>query len=207
MSVLSQLKTKSWLPDPGLGNTPGGLGSGESFQPKEKTGFLVILAVVTVVFSITVSAYIVRSGFEDWNPLPNLPLLWFNTGLLALSSIAFQWSKFAADRDQVKVMRVALLIAGVFAWAFLAGQLYAWQQLNEMGYLVTTNPSNAFFYLITGLHGFHLLGGLIAWCKTGLKTAAQGFDLTQVKLNVGLCAVYWHFLLAVWLVFFAMMFS
>ena len=68
----------------------------------------------------------------------------------------------------------------------------------------STNPANGFFYLITGLHGLHLLGGLVAWGRTSDKVW-RGFEPAQVRLSVELCAVYWHFLLVVWLVLFALL--
>ena len=52
------------------------------------------------------------------------------------------------------------------AWSsgvFLAGQLMVWWQLGSGGYAVDANPANSFFYLLTGLHGLHLMGGLVAW--------------------------------------------
>jgi cytochrome c oxidase subunit 3 len=70
----------------------------------------------------------------------------------------------------------------------------------------TTNPAIAFFYLITGLHGLHMLGGLVAWGRTA-STMNDDADLSRLRLSIELCAVYWHFLLAVWLVLFFLLFS
>jgi cytochrome c oxidase subunit 3 len=98
------------------------------------------------------------------------------------------------------------MAGGVFAFAFLAGQLLAWRQLNMMVAFDVTNPAIAFFYLITALHGLHLLGGLVAWGRTTAKVW-RGFDLVHVRLSVELCTVYWHFLLLVWLVLFGLLFS
>jgi len=87
---------------------------------------------------------------------------------------------------------------------FLVGQLFAWQQLNAAGYYLAANPANAFFYLLTGAHGLHLLGGLVALALTADKVW-RGFEVNQVRLSVQLCAVYWHFLLALWLVLFTLL--
>ena len=73
-----------------------------------------------------------------------------------------------------------------------------------LGYYASSNPANAFFYLITLLHGVHLLGGLVAWARTSDKVR-RGIAVEKVRLSVELCAVYWHFLLLVWLVMFAML--
>ena len=75
-----------------------------------------------------------------------------------------------------------------------------------MVYFEVTNPAIAFFYLITGLHGLHLLGGLVAWGRTVTKVWGD-FDEAKVTHSVELCTVYWHFLLLVWLVLFGLLFT
>jgi cytochrome c oxidase subunit 3 len=163
----------------------------------------VFLAVVSSLFALFISAYFMRMHLADWRPLPVPGLLWFNTGVLIVSSAALQWALVAARRGRVDRVRTGLFAAGAFALAFLAGQLLAWQRLIGAGYFLETNPANAFFYLLTGVHGLHLLGGLGAWGETTVKVW-RGFD---VGLSVQLCTVYWHFLLVVWLVLFGLMLS
>jgi cytochrome c oxidase subunit 3 len=186
----------------GWGGNGGPLtGGGGLPLPTAKLGLWVFMGVVTVLFSIIASTYVTRMGFADWRPLPEPRLLWLNTGVLILSSVAMQWAQVAARRGRIDSLRIGLLAGGVFAWAFLAGQLWAWQQLRASGYFLAANPANTFFYLITALHGLHLCGGLVAWGKTTVKVW-RGFE---VRLSVELCAVYWHFLLVVWLGLFALM--
>jgi len=103
-------------------------------------------------------------------------------------------------------MRVGLLAAGAFTVVFLFGQVLAWQQLGAMVYFDVTNPAIAFFYLITGLHGLHLLGGLVAWGRT-VNRVWGDFDVAKITQSVELCTVYWHFLLVVWLVLFGLLFT
>jgi cytochrome c oxidase subunit 3 len=124
-----------------------------------------------------------------------------NTAILILSSVTFERTRAAARRGQMHRVAVGLLTAGFFAFAFLAGQLIVWWQLADAGYFLTTNPAIAFFYLITTLHGLHLLGGLVAWGRTTYKVW-DGVEPAKVSLSVDLCASYWHFLLVVWLAFF-----
>ena len=63
-------------------------------------------------------------------------------------------------------MRTGLIAAGAFSFGFLAGQLWAWQQMDAAGYFVAANPAYSFFYLLTAVHGLHLLGGLWVWART-----------------------------------------
>lgn len=175
-------------------------------QPKAKTGLWVFLAVITSVFCLFISAYAMRMKFGDWRPLPEPNLLWLNTAVLVLGSVALQWARLAARQGRINSVRFGLHAAGILTLAFLAGQLLAWHQLHELGYFMASNPAYAFFYLITGLHGLHLLGGMVALGRTTARVW-RGSDATQVRLSVELCAIYWHFLLIVWLVVFGLMLS
>ena len=99
-----------------------------------------------------------------------------------------------------------MLAAGFFALAFLAAQLAVWQQLNASGHYLSSSAAVAFFYVLTGLHGLHLLGGLSVWGKTTLRIWSGAATLPEVRLSVELCTVYWHFLLLVWLALFGLLF-
>jgi cytochrome c oxidase subunit 3 len=159
----------------------------------------VFLAVASSLFALFISAYSMRMNMVDWRALPVPRLLWFNTGVLVLSSVALQWAQVAARRNDMDSVIVGLCAGGASAITFLVGQLLAWQQLSVAGYFVASNPANSFFYLITATHGLHLMGGLVALGRTTAKVW-RGAEMTQVRLSVELCAIYWHFLLLVWLV-------
>jgi cytochrome c oxidase subunit 3 len=174
--------------------------------PTAKLGLRVFLAVVTVLFMLLILAYGSRMELEDWRPAPQLRLLWLNTAMLVLSSLAMQWAQISARRGEIEGVWNGLLAGGVFAVAFLGGQILAWRQLNMMVAFDVTNPAVGFFFLITALHGLHLLGGLVAWGRTAAKVW-RGFDVAHVRMSVELCTVYWHFLLLVWLILFGLLFS
>ena len=204
MSIFHELIAKPWATDQGkvddlyAGDASSGLA--------KKLALRVFLAVVAVLFMLLVVAYGRRMAYEDWRPSPQLGLLWANTFALILSSIALQWAQYSARRGQMDAMRVGLLAAGAFTVVFLFGQLLAWRQLSTMVYFDVTNPAIGFFYLITGLHGLHLLGGLVAWGRTVAKVWGD-FDVAKIRQSVELCTVYWHFLLLVWLVLFGLLFT
>jgi cytochrome c oxidase subunit 3 len=170
-----------------------------SSVPAAKIGLGVFLAVVGSLFALLISAYSMRTSMVDWRELPLPRLLWFNTGVLVISSVALQWALTAARRDDIDGLIVGLFVGGASAMTFLAGQLLVWQQLNVAGYFVASNPANSFFYLITAVHGLHLMGGLVALGRTTAKVW-RGAPMIQMRLSVELCAIYWHFLLLVWLV-------
>jgi cytochrome c oxidase subunit 3 len=172
---------------------------GTSSLPPAKIGLGVFLAVAGSLFALFISAYSMRMNMVDWRPLPVPRLLWFNTGVLVVSSVALQWAHVAARRNDMDSVIVGLCAGAAAAVTFLVGQLLAWRQLSAAGYFVASNPANSFFYLITAAHGLHLMGGLVALGRTIAKVW-RGAEMTEVRLSVELCAIYWHFLLLVWLV-------
>jgi len=172
----------------------------------KKLALKVFLAVVAVLFMLLVTAYGGRMAYEDWRPAPQISLLWANTFVLILSSVALQWAQYSVRRGRMDAMRAGLLAGGAFTVVFLFGQVLAWRQLGAMVYFEVSNPAIAFFYLITGLHGLHLLGGLVAWGRTVAKVWGN-FNVAKVRQSVELCTVYWHFLLLVWLVLFGLLFT
>lgn len=204
MGLLDQLTERPWLPRQG---TVVDLRDGIAFAvPPATLGLRVFLAVVTVLFSLLVLAYGARMEFEDWRPAPQQALLWTNTVMLLLGSAAMQWARRAARRGETGGVTAGLLAGGAFTLAFLGGQLLAWRQLSLLGAFDITNPAIGFFYLITALHGLHLLGGLVAW---GRATARlwRGTGVAALRPSIELCTVYWHFLLLVWLILFGLLFS
>ena len=170
-----------------------------SIVPPAKIGLGVFLAVVGSLFALFISAYSMRMTMVDWRALPMPRLLWFNTAVLVLSSVALHWAYMAARRNDIDGVIVGLCAGGASAVTFLVGQLLAWRELSAAGYFLASNPANSFFYLITAVHGLHLMGGLVALGRTTAKVW-HGVAVTQVRLSVELCAIYWHFLLLVWLV-------
>jgi cytochrome c oxidase subunit 3 len=196
-----RLMAQPWLEVGAIGEVPD---TGASSLPAATIGLGVFLAVVSSLFALFISAYFMRMQVADWAQLPAPKLLWFNTGVLILSSVALQYAQVAARRGRMEAVGDGLIAGCLFALTFLFGQLLAWKQLNAAGYFLAANPGYAFFYLFTGLHGLHLLGGLVALGRTSAKVW-RGFELNQVRLSVQLCAIYWHFLLALWLVLFSLL--
>lgn len=172
--------------------------------PAVKIGLGVFLAVAGALFALFISAYVMRMALLDWRPVPVPKLLWLNTGVLVLSSLALHAATLSARRDDDAGVLSALLAADIAAVMFVAGQLLAWRQLIAAGYFVADNPANAFFYLITAVHGLHVLGGLVVLNRTATRAWA-GATAAQLKLSVELCTIYWDFLLAVWLVLLALL--
>lgn len=172
-----------------------------------KIGLWLFLAVVTSFFALFISAYGMRMDVGDWRPLVLPRLLWLNTAMLVLSSVAFQRTRGAAARGDMRGVKTGLAASGLLALGFVVGQLIAWQDLSAAGQMPWVNAANAFFYLLTGLHALHVLGGLVVWGKTSVRLWRPGTRLSDVRLSVELCTTYWHYLLLVWLVLFGLLLS
>jgi cytochrome c oxidase subunit 3 len=173
-------------------------------MPAAKIGMGVFLAVVGSLFALFTSAYFMRMGYSDWRSVPVPRILWLNTVILVLSSIALHCAVTAARGARTDMVRLALVTGAMTSFAFLVGQWLAWRELTASGHFVTANPANSFFYLITGMHGLHILGGLVGLALVTAR-AWRGATPGRLRLGVELCAMYWHFLLFVWLFVFVVL--
>lgn len=181
--------------------------TGASLDTSTKAvGLMAFLAVATSVFGLFISAYTIRMEEPDWRPVAEPALLWANTAILILASVVYHWTRNASIKGNDSQVKPGLTVAGALTAFFLIGQLIAWQQLNAAGVYIYSNPASGFFYLLTAVHGLHMLGGLWVWAKSTLKVWT-GADSDSVRLSIELCTVYWHFLLLVWIVLFGMLLS
>lgn len=197
-----RLASKPWLESGPVGSSFPGTGTSEI--PTAKIGLGVFLAVVGALFALLISSYSIRMQSADWVSLPQMNLLWVNTGVLVLSSIALQSAAISARRRHRDELLLGLSAGGAAALVFLAGQLMVWRELSAAGFFAATHPASAFFYLVTALHGLHLSGGLVALGRVMVKAWARGSD-AKLQLSVELCAWYWHFLLAIWILVFVIL--
>ncbi|MGB5247002.1 MAG: cytochrome c oxidase subunit 3 [Woeseia sp.] len=207
-TVITWLLKQTFNTQPWVSSATDDAMSGRSLDSSSKAiGLTTFLAVVTSLFALFISAYTIRMRLApDWIPLSDPRVLWANSGLLVLSSIAYHWTRNAAVAGRTERLKPGLIVAGSLAVLFLVGQLIAWVELTRAGETVTGNPANAFFYLLTGLHGLHLLGGIWVWARS-LVRVFGGASAENVRLSIELCAVYWHYLLLVWIVLFGLLLS
>ena len=184
-----------------------------------KTGLHLLMAAMSSMFFLFLLSYILRSQVPDWEalsepwqPLAQTGQLWFNTALLIIASISLELARRSLRQSEPGHSRELLMLAGLSSIGFLVGQLAFWNFLTTRGFFADSNPANAFFFLLTGLHAVHLVGGLVAWIVATVRLGRerrlpteQGLALT--RLSVELCATYWHFLLVVWMLLFALLSS
>lgn len=171
------MNATTWPPDAGLRR-----------ERALSTGLWTLLAVITSLFALFLTAYVMRLASPDATPIRLPAQLGLSTVLLVAGSVLLELAARRASRP----LRLA---GGLCGAAFIAVQCWAWSALQATNVVLTGNPAASFFYLLTGMHALHALGGLVAW---GQVSAVRADDR-----RVALCARYWHFLLALWLVLYA----
>jgi cytochrome c oxidase subunit III len=192
-------------PPPGGRGGDDSSGSGSSFPiSKGQIGVWILLTAVIMLFAGLSSAYIVLRGVPAWQNIQLPWLLWPNTAILLLSSVAIDISRRAIRRNDVQSMKRWLAVGGLLGFVFLAGQLAAWRQLVNAGVYVPSTLQSGFFYILTGLHGMHLFGGVVALGVVfgkALRDRLTAFNYEPLKL----CALYWHVMDGLWIYLFLLL--
>jgi cytochrome c oxidase subunit 3 len=168
-----------------------------------ETGLWVFIGVVSTLFALFIVAYAMRMDSPDWSAIALPGQLWLSTLLLLSASVLMHSSARAAARMNWRRSQDFLIGGGAFAIAFLASQLSAWNSLVSIHVVLAGNPAASFFYVLTALHGLHLIGGLMAWGFTVRGLVRQSMERGRLQVRIALCARYWHFLLAIWVLLFA----
>jgi cytochrome c oxidase subunit 3 len=196
---------------------PNGNGSkGHHFQDPEwrwnryRIGMWVGLASVAMMFTSLSSAYIVRSASSnDWVQLPLPRVLLASTALLVASSLTLETARRKL-KATLNVLYSRWLFATVLlGCAFLVAQLVAWRQLARQGIYLATNPHSSFFYLLTGAHAVHLLGGMLGLVFLWLRSRRPVVErelIARRKAATDAVTIYWHFMDALWIYLFLLLF-
>lgn len=217
--LISRLQEKPWAHQGILEGSQDGLTSNAS-----KVGLWAFLAVVSSVFAVFIGAYFMRMDpthggaplpgdvhLDRWVSIHEPRVLWFNTIALIFASIAIQLAHGFSSSPTGRVrMRRYFNAAGLLTMLFLIGQVWAWKQLYATGQYGVSSPAFTFFVLLTAIHGLHLVGGLVVWGRAAVRIRrgleqAELPEVAALRQSVQLCATYWHWLLLIWLVLFAVL--
>ncbi|MGH2404076.1 MAG: cytochrome c oxidase subunit 3 [bacterium] len=204
--TLQQPRTRGPAPPPP--GSPGESGNnGDGALPREdhpaRIGVWLLVGAVAILFGAFSVVYLSRRHAADWSVGPIPLMLWINTAVLLMSSAAMEWTRASARWDSVDEVKTALSVTTTLGIAFLVGQVIAWRQLVAAGVYMTTNPHSAFFYLFTGTHALHLVGG-VGGLMYALWKVRRSADAAAAV--VGPVATYWHFVDDLWLYLFVILF-
>ncbi len=190
---------------------------------RARLGLLVGLTGILMVFISFTSAYVVRQGLptldphtntlvHDWLPVPLPGILLINTCVLLLSSVTMELARRRAIHDAAwaqvnsagrafvadRANSLWLMLTVTLGIAFLRGQWLAWRQLTASGFDVAATPSSSFVYLLTGMHGLHLLGGILALLAAGAAAMLRRSSESQTVV-VDITGWYWHSMALLWI--------
>jgi cytochrome c oxidase subunit 3 len=174
-------------------------GSGQA--KASQSGIWVAMFAITMSFAAFTSALVIRQASADWTHLRTPRILFVNTALLLFSSVLLEMSRRAmlkkteAATQQIGRSKILLSGALILGLMFIVGQYVAWQQLAAQGLFLATNPNSSFFYLLTGMHILHLVGGIIALAYLLVHRALSGAVRPNLVNGV---VTYWHFMAALW---------
>jgi cytochrome c oxidase subunit 3 len=196
----------------GPGGGSGGDGNQRSFSPdRYRIAILVGIASILMMFTALASAYVVRAGMptsKDWNGGAMPSFVYLSTAVIIASSLTFTRAKAALAHDEEGGYKLWLGVTLLLGLGFLSSQLLAWRQLVAQGLYLATNPHSSFFYVLTGLHGIHLLGGILALAFLFVYVRRAVGPQADVKKRALTDAVgiYWHFMDGLWVFLFLLLF-
>jgi cytochrome c oxidase subunit 3 len=206
---MARILTESNLgaPPPIVPDLPTGDGGGEdrdrpvpgSSRQTSITGIVVLMCASIMTFSAFVSAMVVRRGLNnDWGHLGLPHILWWNTAILILSSIAIDTGRRLLRRNKRAAFNWFWSAGTLLGIAFLVGQAIAWKQLADRGFYLRGHPSSTFFYIMTWAHAAHVVGALAVVLYVEYR--ALRFQLGPSRRTmVDVSAIFWHFLDVLWL--------
>ncbi len=171
-----------------------------AMHPK-KFAMWLFIATVMMLFAAFTSAYIVRRAEGNWVIFELPAMFYYTTAFIILSSITMQWGYFAARKDNLDMVKITVGVTAVLGVAFLVGQILGWEQLVNENIHMVGNPSGSFIYLITGVHGAHVISAVVFLfivLNSAFKLKIHSKNMAQMEM----CTTYWHFLGGLWLYLF-----
>jgi cytochrome c oxidase subunit III len=195
---------------------------------RARLGMGVAITGIVMIFVSFSSAYVVRQGLptldprtgtlvSDWIPVRLPRLLLINTFVLLFSGVTMELARRQAAREAAVARATSsatsskghskiswLAVTIVLGLTFLVGQWMAWRELAASGFDLTAGPSSAFVYLLTGMHGLHLLGGVCALLFAGVASLLRR-PVTSQAVILDVTGWYWHFMAFLWIYIFCLL--
>ncbi len=171
-----------------------------SMNPRKFILWLFIVSII-MLFAAMTSAYLVRRAEGNWLEYDIPAVFSYSSIVLVVSSLTMHWAYLAAKKDKFGSLKIAITITFVLGMLFLYMQFQGWVELVDQNVFFVGNPAGSFMYIFTGLHGFHLISGLVVLLVA--LVAAFRLRIHAKSLNqLEIAAAYWHFLDILWLYLF-----
>lgn len=172
-----------------------------SMNPKKFALWLFMMSVI-MMFGAWTSAYLVKRADTGWAELILPDQFVANTIIVALSSVTMIWAYYAAKRDHLQGVIIALSLTTLLGFSFLVGQYLAYGEMIALKeHFTGSNVSHSFLWILPAVHGLHLLSGLI-FLLVVLAASVRHKVHSGNMIQLEMCATYWHFLGGLWLYLF-----
>ena len=168
------------------------------------TGMALGIVSILMFFMALAATFLVLRGGRNWVPVHIPTVMWINTVVLLASSVTLELARQRLGQGRLAGYRNLWLFTTVLGVGFLMGQIFAWRQLVAQGIYLANNTASSFFYIFTGLHALHLIGGVAAL----IFVARRNFEQAQVTRTVAaeVTSFYWHFMDALWVFLLALLY-
>jgi cytochrome c oxidase subunit 3 len=169
------------------------------------TAIAIGIVSILMFFMALASAFIIlRRSSEAWVTVHLPRILWANTLILLGSSFTLERARSRLSLADLSGFRKLWSLTTVLGFLFVGGQLVAWRQLVAQGLYISSNQASSFFYIFTGAHAVHLLGGVAALLVVSLRN----FDKSQISISTAaeLTSYYWHFMDGLWIFLLALLY-
>lgn len=158
---------------------------------------------MAMMFGSLTSAYIVRQSAGNWLEFPMPDIFYYSTAIILVSSVTLHISYWAFRNGKESIYKLLLPLSLLLGVAFIVMQYTGWSALYEMGVVLDGNPGGSFFYVISGIHAAHVIGGLFALLVASLHALTLNYKPTERrKRRFQLVLHYWHFVDFLWLYLF-----
>lgn len=174
-------------------------------QRRFSTAITIVMVSILMFFMALASAFLVLHHSSHVWVAVHLPwILWVNTAVLIGSSFMLERARARLSLGDDRGFRKLWLVTTAMGFLFVAGQLVAWRELAAQGVYIASNQASSFFYIFTGAHGVHLLGGVAAL----LFVLLRNFEKAQISRSLAaeITSYYWHFMDGLWIFLFALLY-
>jgi cytochrome c oxidase subunit 3 len=156
-----------------------------------------------MLFASLTSAYIVRQSAGNWLEFSMPAAFTYSTIVILLSSFSLHASFISYKQGKELLYKLLLVVTGLLGIVFFIFQYQGWLSLSNSGVPFTLNPSGDFVYVISWIHGLHVVGGLAALVVAILHAFGLPFKVTgRRKLRFEITLTYWHFVDLLWVYLF-----
>lgn len=174
--------------------------------PHGKLGMWIFLASEIMLFGAFISAYIVlRMGSPNFGVPPEeimgRSLATFNTFVLITSSVTMVLALAAIQRDNIKQFAGFMILTSLLGLAFLGIKGFEYHHKIQEGLTISSGLFGSFYFTLTGLHGLHMVGGLIFNLYVLIQGLRGKFNSHHFE-RVEYAGLYWHFVDLVWVILF-----